>query len=377
MMFYESTPGAVFPSLTALFMAWATVSCSSNPRAVVSSPKPVIASSTETAASDAPTSAATIQSATAPTPALLPKKLRPEQPFALAARFDEPMNLGFAAGRVFAMLREDEPSKRPGQDEYPNYWIHVFELRGDKFQAITKRKFKGDMSYSHIVEKNGKPYIGGYNPNSRTGMSEFEPIDGKDKHISDTSGNEMDTPVPPECEKPAAAAKSNILPMRDLYWYMRQNETLFYMGTSCDGKANVQIVANGRPTMTAVEPSDQLLRTDFGLVFVTASDYSVYEKNAFVRFAPALPEVPRALARVPDGTILAFGKSIFALRKEGWTEWLLEDARSEFTVVSDGVNLWAYVGDSGVTELFRYVPAGAKRGDPIDTSGIRLPATKR
>lgn len=375
-MFYTSNPRLVLSSMTALFIVWAPASCSSNPSAVVSSPKPVLTSSTDTIASDARTSAASAPSVAAAKPVLVPKKLRPEQPFVLAARFEEPMNLGFAAGRVFAMLREDEPPKRPDQDEATDYWMHVFELRGNKFQAVTKRKFKGDMNFSQIVEKNGKPYIGGYDPNSRTGLSEFEPIDAKDKRISNTFGSEEETPVPPECENPAAT-KASILPMRDLYWYMKQKETLFYMGTSCDGKANVQTVTNGQARMTAVEPSDQLSRTDLGIVYVTAADYSLYEKNAFVRFAPALPELPRDLMRAPDGTILALGKSNFALRTEGWTEWLLEDARSEFTIVSDGVNLWAYVGGAEVTELHRYVPKGAKRGEPIDTSGIRLPGKKR
>lgn len=373
----ESKPRVVSTSLAALFMASTTLSCSSSPTAVVPAQKQALASSTDTSSLDTPSSVpATPSTTSAPQPGLIPKKLAPEQPFALAARIHEPINLGFAAGRVFALLREEEPLKNPDSGDDPNYWVHVFELRGNKFQAITKRKFKGDMNFSQIVERDGKPYLGGYNPNSRTGITEFEPIDPKGKRIHRGFGDEPETPVPPACEDPSVAT-SKILPMRDVYWYWGQDGTLFYMGTSCDGKANVQTVQNGRPTMMPVQPSDQLLRTDLGVVFTTASEYSLYQKNQFVRLAPALPELPRNLMRAPDGTILALGRDNYALRQDGWRQWLLEDARSEFTIVNDGAHLWAYVLESEMTELHRYAPSGSPRVEQIDTSAMRLPAKIR
>ena len=375
-MSYESKLQAVSISLTALFMASVTGSCSSHPGAVVASPNPVVAAPKETAPADASKSASTASPIAATPPARIPKKLPPEQPFAFAARFNEPVNLGFAGGRVFAMLREEIPNKASEEYSRPAYWAYVFELRGNKFQSVFKRKFKGDLIFAYIVAKDGKPYLGGYNPESRAGVTEFEPIDPKDKRISG-GADEVETPVPPECENPAAAT-SKILPMRDLYWYMRHEGTLFYKGTSCDGKPNLQIVQNGQATMTPVQHSDQLVRTDLGLLLATATASSVYEKNAFVPLSHVLPEIPRDMMRAPDGTILALGlgKDNFALRKDGWTQWLLEDARSEFTIVSDGSTLWAYVDAPDVTELYRYTPAGTKRGEPIDVSAVKLPTKK-
>ncbi|MDC3962359.1 hypothetical protein [Polyangium jinanense] len=305
-----------------------------------------------------------------------PKLAAAERPFVLSGAFAEPTAVSFAGGKVFALLVEGSPKK--GNDEGPPspYWIHVFELRGTKFQPLKKHRIEGHLLAEQVVEKNGKLHLVVRDPSARGEAHYYEPLaggkrlPGYDNEWEEPTGPHM----PPSCEASPPPA-SKLAPMRDLYGWPKHEGARFFIGTSCDGKPKIQVLFQDKSQMIPIEPSDELMHTQLGIVWKGAAGVSVFENGAFRRIAAYLPKRTWDLLRAPDGTIVARGDENFALRGEEWAPWRLEFGSARFTVASDGAALWAYVGDSSVlvTELYRYAPGGAKDGERIDTSTARLP----
>ncbi|MDI1475167.1 hypothetical protein [Polyangium sp. y55x31] len=315
----------------------------------------------------------------APTPSPAPpepKLAASERPFVLAGEFAEPTTLAFAGGKVFVLLVEESPQKGRDEDAPSPYWIHVLELRGTKFHPIKKHKIEGHLLAERVAEKNGNLYLVVRDPNARGEAHYYEPIaGGKRLPGYDSEWEEPTGPhMPPSCETSPPPA-SKLAPMRDLYGWPKHEGARFFIGTSCDGKPKIQVLYQDKSQMIPIEPSDELMHTQLGIVWKGAAGVSLFENGAFRRIAAYLPKRTWDLLRAPDGTIIARGEENFALRGEEWAPFRLEFGSARFTIVSDGVALWAYVGDSPVvaTDLHRYAPGGAKDVERIDTSTARLP----
>ncbi|TKD05076.1 hypothetical protein [Polyangium fumosum] len=315
----------------------------------------------------------------APTPPPAPPAptlAAPERPFVLAGEFAEPTTVSFAGGKVFVLLQDDGPKPRNEEDAPAPYWIHVLELRGTKFQPIKKHRVEGHLVAERVTEKNGKLYLVVRNPDARGEAHYYEPLGpgkqlaGYDNEWEDPTGPNM----PPSCEA-APPPATKLAPMRDLYGWPRLDDARFFIGTSCDGKPKIQVLAQDKSQMIAIEPSDELMHAQLGILWKGAAGVSLFEKGAFRRIAANLPKDTWDVLRAPDGTIVARGRENFALRGEAWAPWQLAVGSARFTVVSDGAALWAYAGESsiGITELHRYAPGGANNAAPIDMSTARLP----
>jgi hypothetical protein len=304
----------------------------------------------------------------------VPKVVEPEKAFVLAARFENPTTLAFACGKVYALVsRTIFPNRPPkNEDEALPTWVHVFELRGTKFEKLTKRRIEGGLIVVRMVERNGKPYLAARDPNSRAAASFYEPLDGS-KRLPGEWGDGPQPQLPPTCEDPPTPG-AKLLPMRDLYRARTWGDTSFFKGTSCDGKAKLQIVRPDSAQMMDVEPSAQIMDTWLGIVLQRETETSLYDKGTFTRIAPSLPEKTEDMLRAPDGALIALGwLTHFGLRGDTWTPWILANGRAEFWIVSDGVSLWAYPGrqwDNTTETLWRYAPPGAKPVEMIDTSAV-------
>ncbi|MDI1449888.1 hypothetical protein [Polyangium sp. 6x1] len=323
-------------------------------------------------ANAAPPSAAPTPPPTPPEPKLAPS----ERPFVLAGEFAEPTTLAFAGGKVFALLADRRATIRNNEVEYHPYWIHVLELRGTKFHPLKKHKLEGHLVAERVAEKNGNLYLVVRNPDARGEAHYYEPL-GAGKQLAgyDSEWEEPTGPhMPPSCEA-APPGATKLAPMRDLYGWPKHEGARFFIGTSCDGKPTIQVLYQDKPQIIPIEPADELMNTQLGIVWKGAAGVSLFDKGSFRRIAPNLPKRTRDLLRAPDGTIVARGDENFALRGEEWAPWRLESGSARLTVVSDGAALWAYVGDSyvAVTELHRYAPSSAKDGERIDTSTAQLP----
>lgn len=357
----------------ALFLpAGLAVACAAPPPppAALPAASPHAAPTATTAPSDTPSAAA------AAPPAPAPKVVEPEKAFVLAARFEDRTTLAFVGGKVYALVSQTIFPNRPPKSEDEElglpFWVHVFELRGTKFQKLTKRKIEGGLLVLSMVERNGKPYLAARDPNSRAAASFYEPLDGS-KRLPGEWDDRPETPMPPSCEDPPTPG-AKMSPMRDLYRARTFGDTSFLMGTSCDGKPKLQIVRGDGAQMMAVESSAQIMDTWLGVVLQRETGAMLYDKGTFTRITPSLPENTEDLLRAPDGALIALGwQKHFGLRGDTWTPWILEDGRADFWIVSDGVSLWAYPGrqwDNTTETLWRYAPPGAKPVEMIDTSAV-------